>query len=105
MTEKLLTGTLNKNQNKKQTKIAAAVSPNIKYILHHQLESTDLFVDFSKQKHFTYPFPAKFTLICRRSSNLSSKQSVVRCVDENSACYGSINFPLTYNGKVEMTIY
>ena len=39
-----------------------------------------MFVDFSKQKYFTYPFPAKVTLICRRSSNLSSKQSVVRCV-------------------------
>ena len=43
------------------------------------MKSTDSFVDFNKQKNSTYPFPEIFTLICRRSSNLSSKQSVVRC--------------------------
>ena len=51
--------------------------------------STDSFVDFSKQKIFTYPFPANCVLICRRKSNLSSKQSVVWCglVKANAICF------------------
>ena len=50
----------------------------LKYLLYHQQESTDLFVDFRKQKLFTYHFLEKCVLICHRNSNLSSKQSVVR---------------------------
>ena len=40
--------------------------------------ATDSFVEFSKQKIFTYPFPSKCIGICRRNGNLSSKQSVVQ---------------------------
>ena len=69
-----------------KSQIAAAVPLDIEYILHHQQESTDSFVDFSKQNIATYPFPAKWVFICRRNSNLSSKQSVVRCVAFFSDC-------------------
>ena len=37
-----------------------------------------MFVEFSKQKIFTYPFPSKFIGICHRNGNLLSKQSVLR---------------------------
>ena len=66
--------------------VAATVSPNTKDFLHQRQGATDSFFDFYKQEIFTYPLSNNFNLICLQNSNLSPRQSVVRCVKINTTC-------------------
>ena len=59
--------------------LSMPLSPNTKDILHQHQGATDSLFDFYKQEIFTYPLSNNFHLNRLQNSNLSSRQSVVRC--------------------------